>query len=86
MDLWRDGVVENVYFNADAKFTDDKPLPNVVFFITTEDEKKAKDILNQMVFVKKSIAQYELYPVGSLWLIKHEDFQKLNMDDLPKEN
>lgn len=86
MDLWREGVVENVYFNADSKFTDDKPLPNVVFFIKAKNENEAKQTLNQMVFVKKSIAQYTLYPVGTLWLIKHEDFQKLHMDDQPKED
>ncbi|MEM7008462.1 MAG: hypothetical protein AAF462_04935 [Thermodesulfobacteriota bacterium] len=81
LDLWREGIVENVYLNTEAKFTDDEPMPNVVFFIKAKNKKDAKKTLNKMVFVKESIAQYELYPVGSLWLIKHEDFQKLHMDD-----
>ena len=86
MDLWRQGVVENVYLNTEAKFADDKPMPTVVFFIKAENENGAKETLNEMVFVKKDIAKYKLYPVGILWLIKHEDFEKLHMDAQPKED
>lgn len=86
MDLWKQGVVENVYFNAEGTFADDTPFPTVVFFIKAENEDKAKKILNEMVFVKNGIKQYKLYPVGKLWLINYEDYQKINKEDQPKDD
>ena len=83
LDLWRKGIVENVYLNTDAKLTDDEPMPNVIFFIKAKDEQAAKGILNETVFVENSIAQYKLYPVGKLWLINYEDFQKIHKGDKP---
>jgi len=76
IDLWRSGIVENVYFNTETKFADDRPMPEVVFFIKAENEEEAKKLLDEMIFVKKNIAKYELHPVGVLWLTKHETESK----------
>ncbi len=85
IELWKKGVVENVYLNTESKFTDDEPMPNVVFFIHADNEKNARKILDKTVFIKKGIAKYNLYPVGILWLIRYEDFQKLNIEDQVKK-
>ena len=81
LELWKKGIVENVYLNTESEFADGETLPNVVFFINAENEKEAKNNLDGVIFVKNGIAKYNLYPVGKLWLPRHGDFQKLQQDD-----
>lgn len=68
--LWRNGIIENVYI--DNKKTHDVvnkgDTARVMFFIKTETEKEAKDILDEMPLVKEKVAIYTLHPVGTLWL------------------
>lgn len=72
LELWRDGVVENVYFDTDKKHDDlHKGDPaRVMFFIKATSDAEAKKILNELPLVKKNVATYNLLPVGSLWLTK----------------
>ncbi len=66
--LWKDDVVENVYYNSDAKVDKLSYFPNISFFIKAQDEQKARVTLNKLTIVKKGIATFTLYPVGNLWL------------------
>lgn len=66
--LWEDGIVENVYFKTDEEFTSDETWPNIMFFVKAKNKDAAKDILDNMDFVKHKLATYELHPVGVVWL------------------
>jgi hypothetical protein len=70
LQLWRDGIVENVYIDSENKhgvLSKGDPA-RVMFFIKSDTDLEAKKILNETPLVKKKIAKYTLYPVGSLWL------------------
>lgn len=70
--LWEQGIVENVYFKTDEKFGKDDTWPNIMFFIKAKNQEAAKEILDEMDFVKHKFAMYELHPVGVLWLKRNE--------------
>ncbi|MCP5061266.1 MAG: hypothetical protein GY936_02230 [Ignavibacteriae bacterium] len=72
-DLWDKGIVENIYFKTDEKFHDGETWPNIMFFIKAKDEEAATEILNEMDFVKYKLANYELHPVGVLWLTRNDN-------------
>jgi hypothetical protein len=70
LQLWRDGIVENVYIDIDNKHDDvhKGDTGRVMFFIKADTDSEAKKILNETPLVKKKVAKYTLHPVGSLWL------------------
>lgn len=67
-DLWKANVVENAYFDAEAKADKFDHFPNITFFLKAQNEAKAVSILNKLTVVTKGIATYQLFPVGQLWL------------------
>ena len=75
--LWDQGIVENVYFKTDEEWGSDGTWPNIMFFIKAENKDTAKEILNEMEFVKHKLAIYELHPVGVLWLKRNENSIKI---------
>lgn len=75
LNLWKAGVIENVYMDTDTKFSDNKKIANVMFFIKADTEEEASKILDEMTFVKKKISKYQLFPVGILWLKSSEGQQ-----------
>ncbi|WP_420601597.1 hypothetical protein [Flagellimonas sp.] len=71
--LWNDATIENVYFDIEGtQKMNDKT--DFVFFINVNTEKEAKEICNNLPFVKENIANYEIYPVGVFWLGDFEEF------------
>lgn len=66
--LWKEGIVENAYYNSDAKVDKLSHFPNISFFIKAESYKAAELLLNRLTVVKKGIAVYQIFPVGNLWL------------------
>ena len=71
--LWKQGTIENVYMNTEAQTADLGKMTNVTYFIKAKDREAATLILDQQTFVKKQIAEYQLFPVGFLWLTTLED-------------
>lgn len=70
LELWRDGIVENVYIDTNNKHDVlHKGDPaRVMFFIKAKTEVEAKAILDELPLVKNKVAIYNLLPVGTLWL------------------
>ena len=66
--LWKKGTVENAYYNSDSKIDKLSYFPNISFSLKAESYKSAEVILNKLTVVKKGIATYKLYPIGTLWL------------------
>lgn len=66
--LWKEGIVENAYYNSDSKVDKLASFPNISFFIKAKSKSNAERILNRLTVVKKSIASYQLFEVGHLWL------------------
>jgi len=75
--LWEKGVVENIYLNREANKPENKRKANIVFFIKAKNKDEANEILKQLPFVKHDVINYELYPVGVLWLKQIEDHPEL---------
>ncbi len=80
--LWEKGIVENVYFDGDAKNDKLSNFPNISFFIKANSKQEAEKALDKLTIVTKGIASYSVHPVGTLWLdrkyetIKERGFTK----------
>ena len=71
--LWKDKVVENAYFDSDAEFDKFENFPNISFFLKASSINEVKSILNKLTVVKKGIANYTIYPVGTKWLGRNSE-------------
>lgn len=71
--LWKEGIVENVYYNTDSKEEKLAIFPNISFFIKAESLEAAKLVLNGLTVVKNGIALYSIHPVGNLWLDRRHE-------------
>ncbi len=67
-DLWKADIVENAYFDSEAKVDKFDYFPNITFFLKAQNEVEAIALLNKLTVVTKGIATYRLFPVGQLWL------------------
>ena len=73
MTLWKNDVVENAYYDSDAKIDKFEDFPNISFFIKAKSLEEAETILNRLTVVKKEISEYTIYPVGMKWLGRQSD-------------
>ncbi|MBV1870299.1 MAG: hypothetical protein KUG76_05265 [Gammaproteobacteria bacterium] len=80
MNLWREGVVENVYLNHEVNRPENKRNANIVFFIKAKNKDEANGILKQLPFVQHDVLNFTLYPVGVLWLKEIEDDPELTKE------
>ena len=71
--LWKKGVVENTYYDGNAKIDKFEHFPNITFFLKTKSIENAEKVLNNLTIVKKGIAKYTIYPVGNKWLDRNTD-------------
>ncbi|MDG1309936.1 MAG: hypothetical protein P8P13_05485 [Flavobacteriaceae bacterium] len=78
--LWKKGIVENTYYNSDSKVDKFSYFPNISFSLRAESYESAEVILNKLTIVKKGIAVYKIYPIGTLWLDrKHKTIHENGM-------
>mgnify|MGYP001827114854 CR=1 FL=1 len=77
MSLWEKGVVENIYLNRETDKPENNRNANIVFFIKAKNKDEANEILKQLPFVQHDVINYELYPVGVLWLKQIQDHPEL---------
>ena len=75
--LWEKGIVENIYLDRDANKPESKRKASIVFFIKAKNKDEANEILKQLPFVQHDVINYELYPVGVLWLKQIQDHPEL---------
>jgi len=78
MSLWKKGRVENIYLNHEVHKTKSDRKASIVFFIEANNKDEANEILKQLPFVQHDVLNYELYPVGVLWLKEIEDHPELS--------
>ena len=71
--LWKNGDIENVYYNANSKIDKLEYLPNNSFFIKAKTKANAKAMLNEIIFVKEGLITPVIYPVGTKWLGRNEE-------------
>lgn len=71
--LWKDDIVENAYYDSDAKIDKFEHFPNISFFLKANSLEEAEATLNKLTIVKKSIAKYTIYPVGTKWLGRNNE-------------
>lgn len=63
--LWEEGRVENLYYNVEGPMVENQTLPRIAYFIRATDKAKARDILEETIFMRKNIGSFELIPVGN---------------------
>ena len=66
--LWKNDVIENVYYDDDPQSDRLAYFANIAFFLKANSEAAAQAVLDNLTVVKKGIATYTLHPVGMLWL------------------
>jgi len=64
MSLWNKGLVENIYYNQNAKFKDGEPLPLIAFFANGANEFDVRTMLDSTDIVIHNLATYTLREVG----------------------
>mgnify|MGYP003572604832 FL=1 len=77
VNLWQKGVVENIYLNRETDKPENNRNANIVFFIKAKNKDEANEILKQLPFVQHDVINFELYPVGVLWLKQIKDHPEL---------
>ncbi len=80
VNLWKKGVVENVYLNREVNKPENKRNANIVFFIKAKNKDEANEILKQLPFVQHDVLNFTLYPVGVLWLKEIGDYPELTKE------
>lgn len=72
IDLWKEGVIENVYFDAGG-IQELNRKTDFVFFVNAGTERKANEICQSLPLVMGNFASYKLYQAGSFWMGKSEN-------------
>jgi len=72
-EYWKKGIIENAYFEADPKAERLADYPGISFFIKANSMGKARELLDNMIFVKNNISEYSLHAVGPKWLGRNEE-------------
>ena len=80
--LWKNGIITDAYYDANAKIDKLSYFPNVFFFLKAKSYVEAETELNKLSLVKKGIATYSIYPVGTKWLSRDSD--KINKKGITK--
>ncbi len=80
VNLWREGVVENIYLNREVNKPESQRNANIVFFIKAKNKDEANEIIKQLPFVQHDVLNFTLYPVGVLWLKEIEDHPELTKE------
>jgi len=71
--LWKAKIVENAYFDSDGEFDKFEYFPNISFFLKANSITEAENALNKLTVVKKGIAKYTIYAVGTKWLGRNSE-------------
>ena len=66
--LWNNGLIENAYFATESAYKRANETPGMAYFVNAATEDEARAILDDLIFVKKGIATYRIFPVGTFWL------------------
>lgn len=71
--MWKNGEIENAYYNADSEISMVENLPNISYFLKAESYKSARQKMNSLNAVKKGIAKFSIFPVGSKWFARNSE-------------
>ena len=72
-ELWNNGIVENIYYDAKPQYDRFSDFPNITFTLKAASKETASTILNELIVVKKGIANYKTFPIGTLWLKRNKE-------------
>jgi len=76
--MWRNGDIENAYYNADSEISVVENLPNICYFLKAESYKSAREFLNSLSVVKNGIATFSVFPIGSKWFSRNAEAIQAN--------
>ena len=68
IDLWKKGIIENVYMDTKVRLNVNETYAKVFFIIKGKNIEQVKVILDGTPIAKSGIANYKLYPIGVKWL------------------
>lgn len=64
LELWRSGVIENVYFDGAGVYQDNDTV-DFVFFVRAQTEEMARKVADSLPFTSAGLAKYEVHQVGA---------------------
>lgn len=67
LNLWKEGVIENIYFNIEGTIQDNK-RKDFIFFVNANSKEEARMVCNDLPFYTEGIAEYQMYDAGKYWL------------------
>lgn len=76
--MWRNGDIENAYYNADSEISVVENLPNICYFLKAESYKSAREFLNSLSVVKNGISTFSVFLVGSKWFGRNSEAIQAN--------
>lgn len=71
--IWKDDIITDAYYNANSTIDKLAYFPNVSFVVKAKTIKEVEEELNKLTLIKKGIASYSVYPVGTKWLSRDSD-------------
>ena len=72
LQLWNDGIIENVYFDIEGTYTSNDKT-DFVFFINANTEAEAIKICESLPFFQEKMTTYKIHPAGVFWMGKYEN-------------
>ena len=72
IELWNEGVIENVYFDIEGSYSAND-VTDFVFFVNANSETEAKNICESLPFFKENIASYQVHQAGIFWMGKYQN-------------
>lgn len=73
LELWRNGDIENVYYNAKSNYSNVENFPSISYFIKAESYNSAREKLSSLLAVRNGIANFKIFPVGRKWYSRNSD-------------
>ena len=70
LNLWNQGLIENVYFDVEGTQRVNEKT-DFVFFVNVESKKEAVEICQNLPFFKEKIATYQIFQAGHFWMGKN---------------
>ena len=76
--MWKNGDIENAYYNANSEISIVENLPNISYFLRAESYRDARGLLNSLSTVKNGIATFSVFPVGTKWFGRNTEVIEQN--------
>lgn len=72
LSLWKEGRIENVYFDIEGTQTSNS-TKDFVFFVNANTLEEAEEICNALPFAREGVATYKSHNSGTFWMGEYQE-------------